>query len=233
MFECKTSFSWGDYRSAPSKNRYAVASNSVVLRVVVLGVLACTGLDALASPIASEDYVSTAYSTMVVIDVLENDDSNGGVIDPSSIEITTGPTNGSIQVNPVLGLVFYAPATAFDGEDSFEYRVSDSSSQVSNTTTVYLIVDANQIPVIESVEYTYNSYALQWKVTGIVRDEVPTSLDLEVEGDVTLIVVIDNEGKFDFTLTGAPNQEFELTLEAVDEASQHSSDIYDVWLYPY
>jgi hypothetical protein len=237
VFECKTSFSCGTYRSAPSKNRSAVASNSVLLRVVVLGVLACTALDALASPIASEDYVSTAYSTTVVIDVLENDYSDDYsddyVIDPSSVEITSGPAHGSVQFNPVIGLVFYTPATGFSGEDSFEYRVSDTSGQVSNTTTVYLIVDANQIPIIESVSTTYTSSELLWTVTGTVNDEMPSSLDLKVDGDAILVVVIDDEGKFEFTLSGPPNREFDLLLKAVDEENQQSSDVYEAWLYPY
>ena len=233
MLECETSLLWGSYRTMRFRNQCIVACNAAVLRVVLLGALACTASTALASPITSEDYMSTPFYTAVVIDVLANDDANGGLIDPSSIEITTPAGNGDIQVDEETGLVIYTPDPNFDGEDSFEYRVSNTSSQVSNTAAVYVVVDANQLPVIDSVECTYNSAALEWTITGIVDDEVPTWLDLEVDGDVTLSCAVDNEGKFEFTVSGGPSQDFDLALEVVDEVSEHVSEIYNVWLYPY
>ncbi len=89
-----------------------------------------------AAPIAMNDLTGTLEDSPVVIDILANDLAFGSPIAPSTIEITTAPTMGSLVVNPVTGVVTYNPTANTSGPDGFQYRVRNTAGQVSNIATV-------------------------------------------------------------------------------------------------
>ena len=93
-------------------------------------------------PVAEDDSFSTAEDTVVVIDVLANDTDLDGTIDPTSVAIVSDPTNGSLSVDAVTGLVTYTPNADYNGPDSFTYTVADNDGTTSNTATVSLTVTA-------------------------------------------------------------------------------------------
>jgi hypothetical protein len=79
-------------------------------------------------PIAEDDTASTNEDTLVVIDVLENDDDIDGDIDPTSVTRISGPSHGEANVDPASGLITYAPDKDWSGQDTFTYRVWDDGS---------------------------------------------------------------------------------------------------------
>ena len=91
-------------------------------------------------PVAADDSASTAEDTAVTFSVTGNDSDPDGTIDPTSVVITGGPSNGSLVVN-TDGTVTYTPNGDYSGADSFTYTVEDNDGLVSNEATVSLTVD--------------------------------------------------------------------------------------------
>lgn len=88
------------------------------------------------SPTAGDDAAATYMETAVLIDVLNNDSDSDGVLDPTSVSIETGPTNGVATPDPVTGEITYTPNPGFVGLDTFTYVVEDTQNGVSNAATV-------------------------------------------------------------------------------------------------
>lgn len=84
------------------------------------------------------------------INVLDNDTADNklvstNVIDPKTV-IANDPSNGSVSVDAITGMVSYKPTPGYLGIDSFTYTVSDTEGNVSNLGRVNIIV--NEEPVV-------------------------------------------------------------------------------------
>ena len=123
-------------------------------------------------PVANDDADTTDEDMPVDIDVAANDTDVDDLIDPASIAIVTGPTNGTATPNPD-GTVTYTPADDFNGTDSFTYTIDDDSEDTSNTATVTVTVNpVNDAPVADDatlgvVEGTTLAFDLQTLVDDI------------------------------------------------------------------
>ncbi|WP_310148833.1 Ig-like domain-containing protein [Luteimonas sp. 3794] len=73
--------------------------------------------------------------------VVDNDSSTGAPLDPGSVTVVTPPAHGI--VNCANGICTYTPAFGFSGEDSFVYRVCDTSypTAMCDTATVTIRVE--------------------------------------------------------------------------------------------
>jgi len=100
------------------------------------------------SPIAVDDNASTPEGISAVINVPGNDSDPDGTIVPSSVSIASGsgPTNGTVAVNPNSGIVTYTPDTGFSGTDSFQYTIADNLGAISNLATVTITVTGTNLP---------------------------------------------------------------------------------------
>ena len=83
--------------------------------------------------------INVTVGQSVVVNVLANDNANGGVLDPASVIVTAAPTTGTTSVNTTTGAITYTATTA--GTRTFQYRVSNMPSangtvQSSNVATV-------------------------------------------------------------------------------------------------
>jgi hypothetical protein len=95
----------------------------------------------LAPPLAKDDSVSVDELQPTTIDVLLNDVASiGAVIDPTTVEITSGPAHGVATVDPTTGVITYTSADAYLGADSLTYVVKDNLGSVSNPATVSITV---------------------------------------------------------------------------------------------
>ena len=83
-----------------------------------------------AAPTANDDADTTPENTAVVIDVTGNDTDPDG--DTITVLDVSNPANGT-AVNNGDGTITYTPDPAFNGADSFEYRITDGN----DTTTHY------------------------------------------------------------------------------------------------
>ncbi|MGD1904954.1 MAG: tandem-95 repeat protein [Leptolyngbyaceae cyanobacterium] len=99
-----------------------------------------TGVDNVL-PVADNDSAVTDEDTPVTIDVIDGDTDSDGTIDPASINITSGPSNGEVTVNDD-GTVDYSPDDDYNGSDSFTYTVQDNEGGTSNEATVDITVNS-------------------------------------------------------------------------------------------
>ncbi|WP_158248980.1 Calx-beta domain-containing protein [Mycobacterium sp. ENV421] len=90
------------------------------------------------APVAGNDDFTAVEGTAITGDVLTNDSDPDG--DPLSAALATGPSHGSVSVNP-NGSFVYAPTTNYVGPDSFTYTATDGVA--STPATVNITVKEN------------------------------------------------------------------------------------------
>jgi len=90
-------------------------------------------------PVAVDDLATTEAGTPVSVDILSNDFDPDGVLVPATVRVISGPTNGTVAVNPD-GTITYTPGDGFAGTDQFTYTVEDDDGNVSNTALVTIEV---------------------------------------------------------------------------------------------
>jgi len=133
-------------------------------------------------PVANNDSAITNEDTAVWINVTENDNDNDGTLDLSTVNITSGPSDGIATVNTTTGEIQYTPDTNFYGPDSFTYEVDDDDGATSNVATVNITVgDVNDPPVITTEDDTDavedELYSVDYNATDDEGDTLTWSLD--------------------------------------------------------
>ncbi|MFF5226281.1 beta strand repeat-containing protein [Dactylosporangium sp. NPDC000521] len=89
------------------------------------------------APVAGADERSTPAGTPVDVDVLANDtDPDPG--DPLTVAAWDATTTHGGTVTRSGGLLRYAPAAGFSGDDTFTYTVSDGNGSSTGTVTVHV-----------------------------------------------------------------------------------------------
>jgi hypothetical protein len=91
-------------------------------------------------PTATDDRAHTAHDTAVTIDVLANDDANGG--GALGIQSVGHPAHGTAQVKD--GKVVYTPNPSFSGTDTFSYTAVTSGGTDTAQVTVTVAAAAPQ-----------------------------------------------------------------------------------------
>ncbi|AQS40086.1 protein of unknown function (DUF4347)/Outer membrane protein beta-barrel domain [Shewanella psychrophila] len=135
-------------------------------------------------PLAQDDDAVLEEDSAVTINILANDSDLDGVLDVSSVVITSAPSSGTLEIN-ADGSLGYTPDTNFNGSDSFRYQVSDDEGESSDAASVSLEI----APVNDTPEISGSS---------------PETL---VEGDDYLFTPISSDVDNDtllFTITGSP-----------------------------
>ncbi|MDZ7900148.1 MAG: Ig-like domain-containing protein [Arcicella sp.] len=96
-------------------------------------------------PIALNDNVTTPEGTPITIPVKANDtDPDGNTLSNPTIIPGSGPTKGTVVVNPD-GTVVYTPTPGATGTDSFKYKVCDNGIP-SKCDTATVTVELSPIP---------------------------------------------------------------------------------------
>ena len=93
-------------------------------------------------PVAADDaYIGPLPAT---IDVLANDSDNDGTLDPSTVTVTAGPTNATVDsINPTTGEISLSGCPGAAGFDELTYTVADNNGSVSNGGTLTLAITCN------------------------------------------------------------------------------------------
>ncbi|MCS3679320.1 fibronectin type 3 domain-containing protein [Salinibacter ruber] len=99
-----------------------------------------------ALPVAESDTSQTSDEESVTTDVLANDSDPDGSLDESSVQVESGPSDGTTTVNND-GKITYAPDAGFSGTDSYTYTVADNDGARSSKATVTINVTENVLPM--------------------------------------------------------------------------------------
>ncbi len=109
------------------------ADNTTLAESVPMMALVST----VSGPVTVADNFSAAAGQSVVVNVLANDTDNTAALNPTTLTIVAAPNHGGIAtVDPTTGFITYTAPAAFNGTDSFTYRVTDAGAAVSSTATV-------------------------------------------------------------------------------------------------
>lgn len=94
-------------------------------------------------PQAFNDSATTLVNTPVTIPVLLNDVAGSYPLNPSSVQVVTNPSHGTItNINVSTGDITYKPNPFYTGTDSFVYTVCDTAAAPQCTTAmVYITVN--------------------------------------------------------------------------------------------
>ena len=131
------------------------------------------------APLPTDDVAYTNQDHAVVIDVLANDLARGIAIDPTTVVVTSGPSNGYVVVSDTTGAITYTPAPAFYGADALTYTVADVEGGVSLEGAV--TVEINATPVVAN---PIADLVLGIDPDAIVLDLTGTFTDPDIQGTV-------------------------------------------------
>lgn len=98
-------------------------------------------------PVAEDDTKTVICETPTTIQVLNNDTDPEGALDPSSVEIITNPTHGTVNVNATSGVVTYTGECGYTS-DTFKYQVCDDHDACD---TAWVFITINPPPNIPPV----------------------------------------------------------------------------------
>ncbi|WP_265694305.1 Ig-like domain-containing protein, partial [Providencia rustigianii] len=138
-----------------------------------------------AAPIANPDEAKTKESKPVTIDVLKNDADLDNDIDPSTLVIKSNGNKGTATV--VDGKLVYQPKPGVVGEDTITYQVKDKNGNVSNETTVKVIIDAAPVATPDS--------GITLKDTPVTVDLSDNISDLDGDADLSTLEIVANGNK--------------------------------------
>jgi len=156
-------------------------------------------------PVAVDDNIVTSEDTPVTTVVTSNDSDMDGNLDPTSVTITSDPSNGSVVVNPD-GSVTYTPDPDYTGSDSYEYQVCDTNGLCDTATVTIDVTAVNDAPIANDDATTIN----QDTVVTIDATANDTDVDGNLDPTSTTIVsgasngTVINNGDGTFTYTPNP-----------------------------
>lgn len=172
-------------------------------------------------PSAINDSISTPEDTPRVIDVLANDEDADDNLDPSTVTVTSPPSNGSAEVNPVSGAITYSPNRNYNGPDSLVYQVCDDGGICDSASVSIFVTPVNDKPVA-----TGNSYFIDQDNTLTV--EAPGVLNNDSDVDSLSLTAVLDQDPAHGTLTLNANGSFTYTPNAGffgdDFFAYHASD---------
>ena len=145
-------------------------------------------------PVANDDAASTSEDTPVTVDAAANDTDADGDLDPASATVISGPTNGTVVDNGD-GTFTYTPNGDFNGVDSFEYEICDTSGACDTATVTINVSPVNDVPTAND-------------------DQAITDEDMSVS-----IPVTDNDS------AGPANEDPSLTITEVSDPANGSTSI--------
>jgi len=93
------------------------------------------------APLAEPDSGVTVETSPVLIAVLDNDLDMDGVLDPTSLALTSAPSGGSANLEPATGEILYTATAGFQGLDSFTYRICDEEGLCDTTWVQVRVMD--------------------------------------------------------------------------------------------
>ena len=104
------------------------------------------------APVATDDTGVVIEGGNVELDVLAND-TDDGTIDATSV-IASDPSNGTVAVDPVTGVITYTHDGSATTTDSFTYTVADDQGLVSNAATVDVTINppsTSNLPITDGL----------------------------------------------------------------------------------
>lgn len=182
-------------------------------------------------PVAAADSATVGEGQSVNIDVAANDNDVIDALDLTSIQVVSGASHGSLQVN-TDGTVDYTHDGSENFSDSFTYTIDDVTGATSNTATVSItITPVNDAPVANDDSGSVN------EGQSVNIDVADNDTDADNALDLTSIQIVsgvahgnlqvNDDGTVDYTHDGSENLTDSYTY-TIDDTSGATSNIATV-----
>jgi hypothetical protein len=126
------------------------------------------------TPTATNDSYSTPFQTTLTGSTVLANDAGSAL---GSTSLVSGPSNASNFTLNADGTFTYVPQAGFAGTDSFTYRATDSSGQLTNIATVTINVAMPSGPVAAADSYTTSANTtLTVPATGVLGNDTGSSV---------------------------------------------------------
>lgn len=179
-FETVTMSAGGYQVRVPNGTYEVIASGTGIPSTYTVGNVVVTGENRKADfetsssntpPVAVSDRRATPEDTSITIRVADNDSDSDGSIDPTSVRLVSGPSNGTASVN-ADGTIRYSPRLDFSGTDVLTYSIRDQQGATSNSATVTISVTAvNDAPLAGDISVSVpRGTATQINLTSSIVD---------------------------------------------------------------
>jgi len=150
------------------------------------------------APKATNDAFTVDEGSTTILDLAVNDTDKDGDLDPASIQIVSGPTNGTITAINPDGTVVYVHDGSETTSDTFTYTINDLVGSTSNIATVTLTINPVNDAPVNTVPGTQTVVEeTQAAIAGISIADADAAA-----GNVTTQLAVSN-GILDVTLSGA------------------------------
>jgi uncharacterized repeat protein (TIGR01451 family) len=142
-------------------------------------------------PVAYDDYFTLEEDTPVTFNPLLNDTDPNNNIDPSTLRIISGPTNGTIDFIGTDGTLIYTPNLDYFGTDILVYEICDGGSPVfcDQATVIFTITPVNDAPRPQP------NYIDLFDFTSVTINVL--SNDFEPEGEPMFAQLLSSSDEFD------------------------------------
>ena len=141
--------------------------------------------------------------------------------DPLTITITSGPTNGTLNTtNGVVdssdGSFVYTPFTNFNGEDSFDFEVSDGMAIVGGTVEI-TVTPVNDPPEMDDLSVEMNEdFSVQGSLGAIDADGDPLTYSVLTSPTLGILEFDGSTGTFTYTPNPDENGTHTFGVEVTD-----------------
>jgi VCBS repeat-containing protein len=171
------------------------------------------------APVADPQAVTTAEDTAIVI-TLTGSDAEGS---PLTFAIASTPAHGTLTGAGAVRT--YAPATDFQGADSFTFTVSDGSATSAPATVSLTVTPVNDAPIAVNDAYGVDEdTTLTVAAPGVLGNDSdidsPALTAVLVSGPSTGTLTLNGNGSFTYT----PAADFHGTVSFTDKATDGSLD---------
>ena len=185
------------------------------------------------SPDAMNDTFSVEAGQSRTIDVLANDEE--GVPDNRDIFVSDveQPANGTVDIAADGKSVVYTPDAGFEGDDPFDYTITETETNLSDTATATAIVSVTPPPP-DAMDDSSSGGLNQTQTINVLGNDVPgvgtltiTSFDQPANG--TVVLSDDGQGfvytpnanyfgsdDFEYTVTDSETGETDIATVTVD-----------------
>ena len=136
------------------------------------------GTAAFDRPTAGDDSASIPQDTSATIDLLANDATPSGTLNPASVTVVAPPAHGRVMINPQDGVAIYTPTALWSGSDSFRYTVANDRGLVSNEAIATITVIDTVAPTVDVVDVSPDPRTSAVSTVSIVFSEPVYGFDL-------------------------------------------------------
>ena len=177
-------------------------------------------------PFARNDSARVNPGATVTINVLANDSAILGILDPSTVTITSQPKHGTATVNDDGTITYESDDNTNARRDTFRYTVRSSTGAVSNEATVTLFIPdlTDPVPDISTTATSpTNAATIPFKITFSEKVTGFDETDVTVtNGTISSFAVDPNDPKV-FNVVVTPTADGTVTVSVAAGAAQDRS----------